>query len=136
MLCGAFPLSGWCNASGCPCPCPQCTPCNLVGTPVSSPAWVCILCAWSALIGGHRGEEISLEHTATCPVSCPRGCAQCPGSLLPGPCWLSLWALSPLTTSALRAAVSPLEEPHTHLPRGPSCLESDSTPLTPSFKDF
>lgn len=34
------------------------------------------LCAWSALIGVTMGEEISLEHTATWPVNCPRGCAQ------------------------------------------------------------
>lgn len=42
-------------------PPPRCTPCNLVGTPASSPAWVCVLCAWCALIGVTSGEEFSLE---------------------------------------------------------------------------
>ena len=45
------------------------------GHPVSSPAWVYILRAWSALIGVTGGEEFS-EHAATCPVNCLRGLAQ------------------------------------------------------------
>ena len=46
---------------------PPYTPCDLAGTPVSSPAWVCILCAWLALIGVTSGEEFSVEHTANVP---------------------------------------------------------------------
>lgn len=60
----------WADAmlGGCHPPSPrQCTPCNLAGTPGCSPAWVCILCAWFALIGVTGGEEFSWEHIVHVP---------------------------------------------------------------------
>ena len=62
-------LPGTCTMH-CHLPPPKCTPGNLADTPVSSPAWVYVLRAWSALIGVTSEEEFSSEHTATCPVSC------------------------------------------------------------------
>lgn len=56
---------------GCHLPAPSVHACNLVGTLASGPAWVCILCAWRALIGVTGREEFSSAHTATCPCAQP-----------------------------------------------------------------
>lgn len=99
-------------------------------------------CAWLALIGVTGGGGVLLG--AHCHMSCEAvfeevPSLQCPGPLLPEPCWLSLWALSPLTTSVL-GVWCPLGEPYPS-PQNPSCLESDPIqrhplPATQPSRDF
>lgn len=110
---------------GCPSPCPPCAACTLGGTPVSSPARVHILCAWSALIGvtvGRGAPRSTLPHALRL---CPARSVQ--GLICQGPAGYHCGHY--LHSPPLHAGLwCPLEEPHTHLPRGPSCAESDPMP--------
>lgn len=80
-------------------------PATLWGPLLSNPVWACVLWICLVLIGVEAGEE-ALEHTDP-PVSCP--CAQPVMSRASSSraLWLSLWALSTLTTSLPRVVVSP-----------------------------